>query len=132
AIRRVFEQVHLVAHRNTTVLITGETGAGKERVSRAIHLLSSRRKLDMVSINCGGIPPTLLEDEFFGHVKGAFTDARHARAGRFEQANGSTIFLDEIGDLPLELQPKLLRVLQEREIHRIGGVESVQLDTRVI
>ena len=82
--------------------------------------------MEMVSINCGGIPATLLEDEFFGHVKGAFTDARQARVGRFEQANGSTIFLDEIGDLPLELQPKLLRVLQEREIHRIGGVEAVQ------
>jgi len=132
AIRRVFEQVRLVARRDTTVLITGETGTGKERVSRAIHRMSSRHKMEMVSINCGGIPATLLEDEFFGHVKGAFTDARQARVGRFEQANGSTIFLDEIGDLPLELQPKLLRVLQEREIHRIGGVESVQLDTRVI
>jgi transcriptional regulator with GAF, ATPase, and Fis domain len=88
--------------------------------------------MEMVSINCGGIPATLLEDEFFGHVKGAFTDARQARVGRFEQANGSTIFLDEIGDLPFELQPKLLRVLQEREIHRIGGVDAVQLDVRVI
>ncbi len=131
-IRRVFEQVRLVAARETTVLITGETGTGKERVCRAIHRLSNRRKMEMVSINCGGIPATLLEDELFGHVKGAFTDARQARIGRFEQANGSTIFLDEIGDLPLELQPKLLRVLQEREIHRIGGVESVQLDVRVI
>jgi transcriptional regulator with GAF, ATPase, and Fis domain len=132
SIRRVFEQVRLVARRDTTVLITGETGTGKERVSRAIHRLSSRHKMEMVSINCGGIPATLLEDEFFGHVKGAFTDARQARVGRFEQANGSTIFLDEIGDLPLELQPKLLRVLQEREIHRIGGVEAVRLDVRVI
>src|SRR5439155_3117174 len=84
AIRRVFEQVRLVARRDTTVLITGETGTGKERVSRAIHRLSSRRKTEMVSINCGGIPATLLEDEFFGHVKGAFTDARQARVGRFE------------------------------------------------
>ena len=132
AIRRVFEQVRLVASRDTTVLITGETGTGKERVSRAIHRLSGRSKMDMVSINCGGIPATLLEDEFFGHVKGAFTDARQMRVGRFEQANQSTIFLDEIGDLPIELQPKLLRVLQEREIHRIGGVEAVQLDVRVI
>jgi transcriptional regulator with GAF, ATPase, and Fis domain len=132
AIRKVFEQVRLVAGRDTTVLITGETGTGKERVSRAIHRLGARRQMEMVSINCGGIPATLLEDEFFGHVKGAFTDARQARVGRFEQANGSTIFLDEIGDLPFELQPKLLRVLQEREIHRIGGVESVQLDVRVI
>jgi transcriptional regulator with GAF, ATPase, and Fis domain len=132
AIRRVFGQVRLVARRDTTVLITGETGTGKERVSRAIHRLSSRHAAEMVSINCGGIPATLLEDEFFGHVKGAFTDARQARVGRFEQANGSTIFLDEIGDLPLELQPKLLRVLQEREIHRIGGVDPVRLDVRVI
>ena len=132
AIRNVFEQVRLVARRDTTVLITGETGTGKERVSRATHRLSSRGKMEMVSINCGGIPAALLEDEFFGHVKGAFTDARQARVGRFEQADRSTIFLDEIGDLPLELQPKLLRVLQEREIHRIGGVESVQLDVRVI
>ena len=132
AIRNVFELVRLVARRDTTVLITGETGTGKERVSRAIHRLGARRQMEMVSINCGGIPATLLEDEFFGHVKGAFTDARQARVGRFEQANGSTIFLDEIGDLPFELQPKLLRVLQEREIHRIGGVESVQLDVRVI
>jgi DNA-binding NtrC family response regulator len=132
AIRRVFQQVRLVARRDTTVLVTGETGTGKERVSRAIHRMSSRHKAEMVSISCGGIPATLLEDELFGHVKGAFTDARQARVGRFEQANGSTIFLDEIGDLPLELQPKLLRVLQEREIHRIGGVESVRLDVRVI
>lgn len=132
AIRRVVDQIHLVAPKDTTVLITGETGTGKERVSRAIHLLSRRLKNPMVSVNCGGIPATLLEDEFFGHVKGAFTDARNARIGRFEQAHGSTIFLDEIGDLPLELQPKLLRVLQEREIHRIGGVEAVQLDVRVI
>ncbi len=132
AIRTVFEQVRLVARRDTTVLITGETGTGKERVSRAIHRLGARGQMEMVSINCGGIPATLLEDEFFGHVKGAFTDARQARVGRFEQANGSTIFLDEIGDLPFELQPKLLRVLQEREIHRIGGVDAVQLDVRVI
>jgi len=131
-IRDIFEQVRLVARRDTTVLITGETGTGKERISRATHRLSSRGKMDMVSVNCGGIPAALLEDEFFGHVRGAFTDARQARVGRFEQADGSTIFLDEIGDLPLELQPKLLRVLQEREIHRIGGVDAVKLDVRVI
>ncbi len=132
AIERVMEQVRLVAPKNTSVLITGETGTGKECISRAIHLLSGRRRLPMISVNCGGIPATLLEDEFFGHVKGAFTDAHQARMGRFEQAHRSTIFLDEIGDLPLELQPKLLRVLQEREIHRVGGVESVHLDVRVI
>ncbi len=132
AMERVLDQVRLVAPKNTTVLITGETGTGKERVSRAIHLFSHRRQLPMVSVNCGGIPATLLEDEFFGHVKGAFTDAHQARVGRFEQADRGTIFLDEIGDLPVELQPKLLRVLQEREIHRVGGVESIHLDVRVI
>jgi DNA-binding NtrC family response regulator len=132
AVQHVLEQVRLVAPKNTTVLITGETGTGKERISRAIHYLSHRRKFPLVSVNCGGIPATLLEDEFFGHVKGAFTDAHQARVGRFEQADRASIFLDEIADLPLELQPKLLRVLQEREIHRIGGVEAVQLDVRVI
>ncbi|HZS52122.1 MAG TPA: sigma-54 dependent transcriptional regulator [Bryobacterales bacterium] len=132
AIQRVIEQIRLVAPKDTSVLITGETGTGKERVSRAIHFLSGRRKSPMVSVNCGGIPASLLEDEFFGHVKGAFTDAHQARMGRFEQANRSTIFLDEIGDLPLELQPKLLRVLQEREIHRVGGVEAIKLDVRVV
>ena len=132
SIQRVLGQVQLVAPKNTTVLITGETGTGKERISQGIHLLSHRRKCNMISVNCGGIPATLLEDEFFGHVRGAFTDAHQARIGRFEQAHRSTIFLDEIGDLPLELQPKLLRVLQEREIHRVGGVESINLDVRVI
>ncbi len=132
AVMRVLEQVRLVAAKNTTVLITGETGTGKECISRAIHSLSSRSRLPMVPVNCGGIPPTLLEDEFFGHVKGAFTDAHQRRMGRFEQAHRSTIFLDEIGDFPLELQPKLLRVLQEREIHRLGGGEPFPLDVRVI
>ena len=132
AIRRVIEEVRLVAPKNTTVLITGETGTGKERIARAIHSLSERGDREMVSVNCGGIPASLLEDEFFGHVKGAFTDAYQARIGRFEQAHQSTIFLDEIGDLPLELQPKLLRALQEREIHPIGGVEKIRFDARVV
>ena len=131
-IRKVIDQVRMVAPTQTSVLITGETGTGKERVAQAIHALSLRHKQAMVSVNCGGIPASLLEDEFFGHVKGAFTDAHQARVGRFEQAHGSNIFLDEIGDLPLELQPKLLRVLQEREIHRIGGVETIRVDARVI
>ena len=132
AIQKVFDQVRLVAPPNTSVLITGETGTGKERISQAIHRLSHRRRRAMISVNCGGIPATLLEDEFFGHVKGAFTDAHQPRVGRFEQAHHGTIFLDEIADLPLELQPKLLRVLQEREIHRVGGAEAIQLDVRVI
>jgi len=131
-IRRVIEQVRLAAPKSTTVLITGETGTGKERVAQAIHALSPGSNQEMVPVNCGGIPAHLLEDEFFGHVKGAFTDAYQSRIGRFEQAEGGTIFLDEIGDLPLELQPKLLRVLQERELHRIGGSERVEVDARVI
>ena len=101
AIRKVIDQVRMVAPTQTSVLITGETGTGKERVAQAIHALSLRHKQAMVSVNCGGIPANLLEDEFFGHVKGAFTDAHQARVGRFEQAQGSNIFLDEIGDLPL-------------------------------
>ena len=132
AFASVVGQVRLVAPKNTTVLIMGETGTGKERVADAIHMLSNRGNRDMVSVNCGGIPANLLEDEFFGHVKGAFTDAHQARIGRFEQAHRSTIFLDEIGDLPLELQPKLLRVLQEREIHPVGGVETVRFDARIV
>jgi DNA-binding NtrC family response regulator len=132
AIQKVLEQVQLVASKSTSVLITGETGTGKERVARAIHALSRRRNRALVSVNCGGIPANLLEDEFFGHVKGAFTDAHQPRLGRFEQAHRGTIFLDEIGDLPLELQPKLLRVLQEREIHRVGGVDTIRVDARVI
>jgi DNA-binding NtrC family response regulator len=132
AIQKVLEQVELVAPKSTSVLITGETGTGKERIARAIHALSRRRNRALVSVNCGGIPANLLEDEFFGHVKGAFTDAHQPRLGRFEQAHRGTIFLDEIGDLPLELQPKLLRVLQEREIHRVGGVDTIRVDARVI
>ncbi|MCC6859912.1 MAG: sigma 54-interacting transcriptional regulator [Bryobacterales bacterium] len=132
AVECVAEQVRLVAPKDTTVLITGDTGTGKELVARTIHRLSRRRALPLVPVNCGGVPATLLEDEFFGHVKGAFTDARQARVGRFEQAHGGSLFLDEIAELPLELQPKLLRALQEREIHRIGGEEPVQLDFRLI
>ena len=132
AFARVISQVGLVAPKDTTVLIMGETGTGKERVARAIHMLSDRGNRDMVSVNCGGIPANLLEDEFFGHVKGAFTDAHQDRIGRFEQAHRSTIFLDEIGELPLELQPKLLRVIQEREIHPVGGVETVRFDSRIV
>ena len=130
--REALEQIDMVAGRDTTVLITGETGSGKECVARELHRKSQRSGQDMVSVNCTGIPAALLEDEFFGHVRGAFTDAHQDRQGRFEQAHRGTIFLDEIGDLPLELQPKLLRVLQEREFHRVGGVETISADARVI
>jgi DNA-binding NtrC family response regulator len=131
-IRDILDRVHLVADKQTTVLINGETGTGKERIARALHAAGNRSAQVMVSVNCAGIPSNLLEDEFFGHVNGAFTDAHQNRVGRFEQARGGSIFLDEIGDLPLDLQPKLLRVLQERELHRIGGLETVRVDVRVI
>jgi DNA-binding NtrC family response regulator len=130
--RQVSEIIQLVARRRTTVLITGETGTGKEIVAQSIHASSDRARIPMVSVNCSALPDTLLEAELFGHVKGAFTGAMNQRVGRFEQANHSTIFLDEIGDLPLSLQAKLLRVLQEREFQRLGSSETVRVDLRVI
>ncbi len=121
-----------MAQRRSTVLITGETGTGKEMVAQSIHAASDRAQAPMVSVNCSALPETLLEAELFGHVKGAFTGATNHRVGRFEQANRGTIFLDEIGDLPLSLQAKLLRVLQEREFQRLGSSETVRVDLRVI
>jgi len=130
--QRIVETIRLVAPRRCTVLITGETGTGKEMVARAIHGASDRAHLPMVCVNCSALPESLLEAELFGHVKGAFTGAMNQRAGRFEQANHSTIFLDEIGDMPLSLQAKLLRVLQEREFQRLGSSETIRVDVRVI
>lgn len=132
AMRRIVETIRLVARRRCTVLITGDTGTGKEVVARAIHMASGRGHLPMVAVNCSAIPETLLEAELFGHVKGAFTGAIHHRMGRFEQAHRSTLFLDEIGDMPLDLQAKLLRVLQERELQRLGSSEVVAVDVRVL
>jgi len=129
---QVGQTIGLVARRRSTVLITGETGTGKEIVAQSIHAASSRARLPMVSVNCSALPDSLLEAELFGHVKGAFTGALNHRVGRFEQANHSTMFLDEIGDLPLTLQAKLLRVLQEREFQRLGSSETVRVDLRVI
>ena len=129
---QIAERIRLVASRRSTVLITGETGTGKEVVARAIHAAGDRARLPMVSINCCALPETLLEAELFGHVRGAFTGAVNARAGRFEQAHRGTIFLDEIGDMPMSLQAKLLRVLQEREIQRLGSPETLRVDVRVI
>jgi DNA-binding NtrC family response regulator len=132
AMKRIFELVDTIAGLNSTVLIQGETGTGKELIAKAIHFNSRRKDQKLVSINCGAIPETLLESELFGHVKGAFTGAVQTRIGRFEQANGGTIFLDEIGNMPATLQVKLLRVLQEREFERIGGNSTVKVDVRII
>jgi two-component system response regulator AtoC len=129
---QVFELVSKVADHKTTVLITGESGTGKELIARAIHTSGARSAGPMVSINCGGIPENLLESELFGYKKGAFTDAVRDKPGRFKEADGGTIFLDEIGELSLSFQVKLLRVLQEEEITPLGGVGSEKVDVRVI
>jgi len=130
--QEVISLVRLVGSRRSTVLITGETGTGKEMVARAIHRAGPRGRLPMVSVCCSALPENLLEAELFGHVRGAFTGAVNQRIGRFEQANGSTLFLDEIGDMPLDLQAKLLRVLQEREFQRLGSSETIRVDVRVV
>jgi transcriptional regulator with GAF, ATPase, and Fis domain len=132
AIQDVGRIICLVAPRRCTVLITGETGTGKEMAARAIHAAGPRAGRAMVAVNCSALPENLLEAELFGHVRGAFTGAVQQRVGRFEQAHNSTLFLDEIGDLPLELQAKLLRVLQEREFQRLGSSETLHVDLRVI
>lgn len=128
----VFELISQVAPVDTSVLITGESGTGKERVADSIHALSVRKDQPLVKVNCAALPANLIESELFGHEKGAFTGALEKRTGRFEQANGGTIFLDEIGDVPLETQVKLLRVLQQREIERIGGKAPIKIDIRII
>jgi formate hydrogenlyase transcriptional activator len=131
-LQNVLTKIEQVASTDTTVLVTGETGTGKELVARAIHNRSSRRGHVMVRVNCAALPAGLIESELFGHEKGAFTGALSRKIGRFEMAHRGTIFLDEIGDLPLELQTKLLRVLQEGEFERVGGVETIRVDVRVI
>ncbi len=132
AIRRVIEQVHQVAATDATVLLLGETGTGKELFATEIHEVSARRGRPMVRVNCAAMPATLVESELFGREKGAFTDAVSRQIGRFELADRSTIFLDEIGDLPPEVQVKLLRVLEERQIERLGSPKSIPVDTRII
>jgi formate hydrogenlyase transcriptional activator len=131
-LRNVLQHVEIVAPTDSTVLIYGETGTGKELIARAVHDLSSRKARAFVKLNCAAIPTGLLESELFGHEKGAFTGAIAQRIGRFELAHGGTVFLDEIGEIPLELQPKLLRVLQEREFERLGGSRTLRSDARLI
>ncbi len=132
AIGALREQIEVVAPTCSTVLILGETGTGKERFARAIHNLSPRHDRPLVKVNCAAIPSALIESELFGHERGAFTGAVGTRAGRFEMAHGGTLFLDEIGDFPLELQPKLLRVLQEQEFERVGGSKTMRVNVRIV
>jgi formate hydrogenlyase transcriptional activator len=131
-LQEVLQQVRIVAPTPASVLITGETGTGKEVVATAIHAHSNRRNRPFVKLNCAAIPLGLLESELFGHEKGAFTGAVAQRIGRFEAANGGTLFLDEIGDIPLELQAKLLRVLQEQEFERLGSTHTRRVDVRIV
>jgi transcriptional regulator with GAF, ATPase, and Fis domain len=126
------DQIALLAPRRCTVLITGETGTGKEIVAKALHLASPRAPSPMVAVNCTALPSNLIEAELFGHAKGAFTGAHATRVGRFEQAHRSSLFLDEVGDLAIDAQAKLLRVLQEQEVQRIGGLETIRIDVRVL
>jgi len=132
AIQRVLEQVAIVAPTDSTVLLHGETGTGKELMARAIHNLSSRRERSFVRMNCAAIPSGLLESELFGHERGAFTGALMQRKGRFELADGGSLFLDEIGDISPELQPKLLRAVQEQEFERLGSSRTIQVNVRLI
>ncbi len=132
AMKKVFDSAEKVADTDSTVLLTGETGTGKELIARAIHNLSGRKDRVLVRVNCAALPSGLIESELFGHEKGAFTGATERRKGRFELAHGGTIFLDEVGELPLEVQAKLLRVLQEQEFERVGGTQTLRVDVRVI
>src|SRR5246127_3745167 len=132
ALRAVLDQVRIVAPTDSTVLIEGETGTGKEVIANAIHVNSNRRHRPFVKLNCAAIPSGLLESELFGHERGAFTGAVAQKVGRFEAADGGTLFLDDIGDMPPELQAKLLRVLQEQEFERLGSTYSRRVDVRVV
>jgi formate hydrogenlyase transcriptional activator len=131
-LRSILSHVEAVAPSNATVMVTGETGTGKEVIARAIHELSPRRNRNLVKVNCAAMPSGLLESELFGHERGAFTGAINSHVGRFALADRGTLFLDEIGDMPLELQPKLLRVLQEREFEAVGSTRTTRVDVRVI
>ncbi len=130
--KKVIEQAKCVANTDTTVLIQGESGVGKEVIANAIHQSSQRNKGPFVAVNCGAIPLSLIESELFGHEKGSFTDAKETKIGKFEQAKGGTLFLDELGELPLDAQVKLLRVLEDKKITRIGGIKPVSVDVRIL
>jgi len=130
--RELFARLEKLARTDTTVLVTGETGAGKELVAEALHDNSPREKGPFVVLDCGSIPPNLIESELFGHERGAFTGATGSYAGAFERANGGTVFLDEIGELPLNMQPKLLRVLERKEVRRVGGAKTIEVDVRIV
>jgi DNA-binding NtrC family response regulator len=130
--REIYAIIEKIAPTATTVVIDGETGTGKEVVAQAIHSLSPRKKNDLVVFDCGAVPPNLIESELFGHEKGSFTGAMMTRQGLFEQADGGTLFLDELGELPLDLQPKLLRALEQREVRRVGSTKAAKVDVRII
>jgi transcriptional regulator with GAF, ATPase, and Fis domain len=132
ALQKSLRAIEMVAPTDSTVLITGETGTGKELVAQAIHRLSPRRHKALITVNCAALPPTLIESELFGHEKGAFTSATSRKLGRFELAHGGTIFLDEVGELPIDMQMKLLRVLEAREFNRVGGTHTIRIDVRVL
>jgi len=132
ALKRILGQVELVAPTNATVLILGETGTGKELVARAVHRVSPRRERPFITLNCAAIPTGLLESELFGYERGAFTGALSQKIGRFELAHRGTLFLDEVGDIPLDLQPKLLRALQEKAFERLGGTKTIPIDVRLV
>ena len=132
AMRQVYQLTHMVARRDTTVLVTGESGTGKDLIAQAIHLISLRQKQPLVVINCAAIPESLLEAELFGYVQGSFTGAVQSRIGRIHAAHGGTLFLDEIGDMPLSLQSKILRFLEQGEVQRIGGNDNLKVDVRVV
>ena len=132
AIRQIYSVVEKVAHTPSTVLITGESGTGKELIARALHENSSRHGGPFIKINCAAIPKTLMESELFGYEKGAFTGAVGAKPGRFELAHGGTLFLDEIGEIPVEMQVKLLRAIQESEFERVGGLKTIKVDVRLV